>query len=165
MKRKENLFMVMGAPSLFLIFAVLCMAILGLLSLGTSRTDLEMSRTSVEKTSLYYEACGKASDICLEIEDALADAGRAASEEGQYFNMAEEIAKKIAKETEGVSWEKELRRMVVEIKITEEQSLRAELQVLEPGSGELLRILSWKTVVSDVWEPQMHQPVYKGAKK
>lgn len=158
MKKRQNLFMVMGAPSLFLIFSVLCMAILGLLTLGTSRTDLKMSKASLEQTSLYNEAVSRATEMCLEIESALTEAGKQAADEEAYFALAEEIAK----ETEGGFWEKELRRIVFDRKITEEQSLRVELQVLKPGGESSLRLVSWKTVVSDTWEPELHQPVFKG---
>lgn len=158
MKKKRNLFTAMGAPSLFLIFAVLCMAVLALLSLGTSRMTLEMSRASIAQTSRYNEACNRATDLCLELEKALLEAGRTAEDDGEYFCLAE----KIGEETAGASFDEALHRLTFEVKITEEQSLRVVLSVLEPGSESCLSMVSWRTVVSDTWEPQLHQPVFRG---
>lgn len=154
MKKRQNFFMVTGVPSLFLIFAVLCMVILGLLALGTSRTDLEMSRASLKLESLYNEACRKAADLCLEAERALIEAAKEAADEEDYFRCA----KKISRDIPGASWDEELHQITAEVKITEEQSLKTVLQVLYPGG---VRMVSWKTVVSEVWEPQI-QPVYRG---
>ena len=56
MKQKKTLFAATGIPSLFLIFGVLCLAVLALLTLGNSRSALSSARLSMEQTEQYYKA-------------------------------------------------------------------------------------------------------------
>ena len=60
MKQKHTFFVTVGIPSLFLIFSVLCLCVLALLTLGSSRSGLNTARYSMEQTEKYYNACSKA---------------------------------------------------------------------------------------------------------
>ena len=46
MKQKHTFFVTVGIPSLFLIFSVLCLCVLALLTLGSSRSGLNTARYS-----------------------------------------------------------------------------------------------------------------------
>ena len=54
MKQKHTFFVTVGIPSLFLIFSVLCLCVLALLTLGSSRSSLNTARHSMEQTENYY---------------------------------------------------------------------------------------------------------------
>ena len=56
MKQKHTFFVTVGIPSLFLIFSVLCLCVLALLTLGSSRSGLNTARYSMEQTEKYYNA-------------------------------------------------------------------------------------------------------------
>ena len=60
MNKKRTSFLSIGIPSMCVIFSVLCLVILALLTLGTSRQDLQTSRLSLDQTTAYYTACSTA---------------------------------------------------------------------------------------------------------
>lgn len=62
MKKKSNITLGPGAPSLILIFVVLSLAVLGVLSLMTSRNDLHLSQRSAEVISAVYQLQEKAEE-------------------------------------------------------------------------------------------------------
>ena len=68
MKQKHTFFVTVGIPSLFLIFSVLCLAVLSLLTLGNSRSELSTARNSMQQTEDYYNACSQASTVINEIQ-------------------------------------------------------------------------------------------------
>ena len=51
------------------IFSVLCLVILSLLTLNTSRQDLKNSKLTLEQTTAYYTACSTASEEYQELTD------------------------------------------------------------------------------------------------
>ena len=53
MKDHNSFFTATGIPSLFLIFSVLCLAVLSLLTLGNSRSELSTARNSMQQTEDY----------------------------------------------------------------------------------------------------------------
>lgn len=61
MKDHNSFFTATGIPSLFLIFSVLCLAVLSLLTLGNSCSELNTARNSMQQTEDYYNACSQAS--------------------------------------------------------------------------------------------------------
>ena len=67
MKDHNSFFTATGIPSLFLIFSVLCLAVLSLLTLGNSRSELSTARNSMQQTEDYYNACSQASTVINEM--------------------------------------------------------------------------------------------------
>ena len=64
MNKKRTSFLSIGIPSMCVIFSVLCLVILALLTLGTSRQDLQTSRlsllhshTAVQSDKRFYYFC------------------------------------------------------------------------------------------------------------
>lgn len=57
MKHDRTFFAATGIPSLFLIFSVLCLAVLSLLTLGKSRDELQAANFAIQQTDLYYKTC------------------------------------------------------------------------------------------------------------
>ena len=76
-----------GIPSLFLIFSVLCLCVLALLTLGSSRSGLNTARYSMEQTEKYYNACSKATETVSEIRNELSQYADNASDEAKYFSL------------------------------------------------------------------------------
>lgn len=158
--KKRPLFVTLGIPSLFLIFSVLCLVILALLSLGTSREDLQTSRLAMEQTEAYYTACAKASDLCTQTETLLLDAKTKAPDENAWFSMAETLPELLS----GVTYDKNTHLLTLELSYTDKQTLHVTLKLCYPetSSDSFLEILDWKTQSIGTWEPDMKQPVFKG---
>ena len=51
MNKKKNSFLSIGIPSMCMIFSVLCQIILALLTLGTSKQDLQTSQMTLDQTT------------------------------------------------------------------------------------------------------------------
>ena len=81
MKEHNSFFTATGIPSLFLIFSVLCLAVLSLLALGNSRSELSAARNSMQQTENYYNACNKASSAVNALQEKLADAYQQANDQ------------------------------------------------------------------------------------
>lgn len=87
MKDHNSFFTATGIPSLFLIFSVLCLAVLSLLTLGNSRSELSTARNSMQQTEDYYNACSQASTVINEIQTELTDAYRQATDQKNYLAL------------------------------------------------------------------------------
>ena len=163
--KKKNSLVITGITSLFLIFSVLCLVILSLLSLGTSRSDLAMSKQTAEQTAEYYNACNEASEICLEMEEDLWEIYVKSEDSISYFdevgNLPDTLTcikdtsanaegnispKETALQTNSsvsyafclnnINWDTETRQITMEIPFSDSQSLFVCLDILYPESDD-----------------------------
>lgn len=160
MKKYRNSFIAMGIPSIFTIFAVLCLVILSLLTLQTSRADLKTSLLSMEHTSAYYEACQEAAEIALQIEDYAEEIIQTSAKETDYFYRLASVTEKLPE----VSYDMTSRVFSFCVSVSEKQELYAELQAHFPDdtSNSTIKIIIWKTQTAGKWTPDTRQPVFQG---
>lgn len=130
--KKKPAFTASGIPSLVLIFSVLCLVILALLTLGTSRNDLQMSRLSMEQTEKYYAACSRAAGRIA----AIAETSR--NKETHTVNFYESIDEK--------------QSLYVELEISPSGDT----------ASSPVKITAWRTEYTGEWTPDTKQPVFKG---
>lgn len=93
MKDHNSFFTATGIPSLFLIFSVLCLAVLSLLTLGNSRSELSTARNSMQQTEDYYNACSQASTVINEIQTELTAAYRQATDQKIILPLSDNSAR------------------------------------------------------------------------
>ncbi len=162
MNRRKSTFLSIGIPSMFVIFSVLCMVILALLTLGTSRQDLQTAQISLQQTSDYYSACTKASTIYAEITKYAMQTVSAADDEAAYLSEMENITGHFSDIP--VTWNQKSQTASFTLNYTDSQGLYVEIQLSYPSgnSGLTPEILTWKTVSTGTWNPDTSQPVYKG---
>ena len=68
MKRKENMFVpTIGGTSLLVMFAVLCLTVFALLTLGTVQADRRLSNASLKASVDYYAADVRAETVFAQI--------------------------------------------------------------------------------------------------
>ncbi|MCF0134662.1 MAG: hypothetical protein HUJ72_12415 [Blautia sp.] len=157
MKRNNIGFTTIGIPSLFLIFTVLCLIILSLLTLGTSRSDLDTADLSLARTSSYYKACYRATSMYEDLQLLL-------SEHGQH-NTEMFLANFAAKFDEDASavYDPESQILEYQCRISDTLSLQVRIQILFPEGGiPYTQIQNWNTLSTGIWIPDTHQNVYKG---
>lgn len=147
-----------GTSFLLVIFVIICLVLLGVLSLSGALRDKGYSDRVAEKTKLYYEAVSKAQHKLGEIDRAIAGA------EGSYetYGMYLEDVGMIVSELDGVdiSGDGEELLLSYKVPITESQSLFVELKVLDPGKGEgNVKIAKWQEASEEVWEEEGTLPV------
>lgn len=156
MKKKHSSMVTLGITSLFLIFAVLCMVILSLLTLGSSRSDLRMSRRSMEQTTAYYDACTEATDLCLAAEEYLQTAYEESASKQEYLKKAGGLTQ------QGFLWNEESLALSFQIPFSDTQTLYVEAKIHYPetADGTFLELCTWQTQSAGTWNPDMKQPVY-----
>ena len=88
MKHDRTFFAATGIPSLFLIFSVLCLAVLSLLTLGKSRDELQAANFAIQQTDLYYKTCETATGTVTAIQKQLASDYSQVSDPDAYFSLA-----------------------------------------------------------------------------
>ena len=160
MNRRHTLFASTGIPSLFLIFAVLCMAVFSLLTLGSSRSELNSARLSMEQTEQYYNACQKAADTVAEIQEVLQTYHTQASNKDEFMKLAGDLSS----EFEGLAFDDSSDDiLILSHPFSDTQSLLVRMQILYPQTSadkKLIKILQWKTVITADWNPDTSQSVY-----
>lgn len=160
MKQKHTFFVTVGIPSLFLIFSVLCLCVLALLTLGSSRSSLNTARHSMEQTENYYKACASATETMSEIRTSLEQYTKKAPDEAGYFSMIQ----KLADHGNDLTWDPDSHTLSFSVEISETQQLSVVLEIFYPQKNDpsTYQILQWNTELTGSWEPDNHQNVFKG---
>lgn len=160
MKRKHTFFVTAGIPSLFLIFSVLCLCVLALLTLSSSRTSLTTARHSMEQTEKYYAACSEATETVTEIRSSLTGYSTSASSEAAYFSQVGAFADT----QQDLSWNPDDHTLSFSREFSDTQKLSVILEVFYPEGNDtsMLKILQWSTESADTWNPDNHQNIFKG---
>ena len=162
MKQHHSFFTATGIPSLFLIFSVLCLAVLSLLTLGSSRSELNAARNSMKLTENYYNACSQASTVIDKIQEELTDAYHQASDQENYLTLI----KQIYGNSSELTFDSDKQTLLFTEPVSDTQQLTICLKILYPAesSDSLIQILQWKTDTTASWTPDTSQSVYKGGK-
>ena len=150
-----------GIPSIFLVFSVLCLVILSLMSLGTSRTDLQASQNSLAQTEKYYEACTLASGKLDAIRETLTEL---TDEEGSDLEGSDfsSLAAGILSEQTGVTRNEQTNVYTLILPCTQKLDLVVDFLVEEPQNPDAscLQILSWYTAQKGTWDPNLSQNLF-----
>lgn len=160
MNKQRNSFLSMGLPSIFTIFSVLCLVVLSLLTLGSSRSDVSTSRMSLEQTDAYYDACTRGTQTYLKLSELITKTAQASRTEDIYFSKMEEQLADI----ENAKWDAASAQISFTVPYSEKMALYVAVDAGYPsGAAESsAEILTWKTVNTSSWTPDTKQPVFKG---
>lgn len=188
--KKRSSFLSIGIPSMCMIFAVLCMVILSLLTLGTSKQDLQTSQLTLDQTAAYYTACSAASEEYKELADLAVNAFENSKDQKSYNTQMESVAQKYT----DASWDPDTQILSFSVAFTDEQAIYIEVNASYPSavpsssdsadasaasdsdtsesswpsavsSDFSPEIITWKTISTVDWNPDTRQPVYKGDTK
>ena len=167
MKSEKRTLVTAGIPSLFLIFSVLVMVILGLLTYGTSRSDRSLSQQQIDQTSAYYDATEKATEAFVILKGLVLSADDT-SEKTSFKETAAEFEEQASQLS---SWFGPVNNIVCaddgssvayEVPFSDSQCLHVEIAVDTEDETGPLRILVWDTRSIGTWEPDTTQHLYQG---
>lgn len=160
MKRRHSFFTSTGIPSLFLIFSVLCLAVLSLLTLGNTRSELLSAKQSLKQSEQYYTSCAAASEHISQIQNALVSCYKFADDQKSYYDL---VGQRIGN-TSGLTWNSSNQTIDFKEQIADTQELIISLKVMYPQSDKdtFLQIQQWQTDSTASWNPDNSQSVYKG---
>ena len=102
--RRHELHLGPGAASLLLVIVVLCMSILGLLSLMNARTDLRMARRSAEISEHMAALDVRAEEDFARLDALLASCGDAQSHEEYTARAAQLLPEGMYMEKDTIYW-------------------------------------------------------------
>lgn len=145
-----------GISLMLLIFLSLCLIIFSLLSVSGAVADQTLSRQAADRTTEYYAAVTSANELLSRIDGCLAaylretaDGAAPATQENAdaYLHLCSRIGDDILEAT----WEDG--RITFSVDVSEDQILRAELEVSWPVTDEtaLYQIRTWKVVNTAEW--------------
>lgn len=164
MNKKRTSFLSTGIPSMCVIFSVLCLVILALLTLGTSRQDLQSSRLALEQTTAYYTACSTATQQYNKLADFLQSVS-GSTEKKEYLSRMDSICEKFP-DIKDLTWNADTQTLSFSVSFTEKQAIYLEVNASYPSrkqtTGFTPQILTWKTISTADWNPDTRQPVYTG---
>ena len=147
-----------GTSFLLVIFVIICLVLLGVLSLSGALRDKGYSDRVAGKTKLYYAAVSKAQHKLGEIDRAIAGMDGVREDYGMYLEDVGMIATGLDKV--GCMIDGEQLVLSYKIPITDSQSLAVEVEVLDPRKGEgNYKIVKWQEVSETVWEEEGTLPV------
>ena len=168
MNKKRTSFLSIGIPSMCVIFSVLCLVILALLSLGTSRQDLQSSRLALEQTTAYYTACSTATQQYSQITDFITSAVTDSSGKEEFFSKMASIQENFSDFTD-LTWAEDTQTLSFTVAFTDSQAIYIEINASYPSGKSkhstdfTPEILTWKTISTADWTPDTRQPVFTGA--
>lgn len=147
-----------GTSFLLVFFVIICLVLLGVLSLSGALRDEGYSDRIAEKTGLYYKAVSEAQHKLGEIDKMLDGIGKTYEDYEMYL----EDVGTIASELDGVVCREEKEQLVLsyQVSITDSQSLFVEAEILDPEKGEgNYKIVKWQEASESVWEEEGTLPV------
>lgn len=124
MKHREQSRVGLGAASLIMILLVLCLALMGVLSLMSARADRTLSRRYAQLAEGYANASAEAQAAIARLDEQLAEAHGAAQDEAQYEKACTAITEAGGAQ---VVWESDS-RAVMRFDAQEERCLEVTLE-------------------------------------
>lgn len=144
-----------GITSVVLIFVMLCLLTFAVLSLVSARADLRLSQKSADRTSEYYDAENRATDVLFSVADCMEKHLDGADESSFLTAVREEL-----EGIENITFTDDS-HLAYSVSQGEEQLLAVELTLSYTpfDDGNHYRIDSWKTVSTHEWNPDTELPV------
>ncbi len=160
MNKKRISFLSVGLPSMCTIFAVLCLVILALLTLGTSSQDLQTARLTLDQSTAYYTACSAAT---VKYQEALTYTREMLADIQDEAAYNTEMAA-ITTQYPDIFWDQTEQLLSFTVDFADDQALYVEISIPYPSEASALspEILTWETISTVEWNPDTKQPVYKG---
>lgn len=138
MKTKTR-FVSSGIPSLFLTLAVLCTAVLAMMSYQTSVNDMALSRQALTQTQAYYDAWNTFTDLYPGLKEYLK------TESPENVTMYSEYAR----------WDEEAKNVIFTIPYTDTQALEICI------SKDEKEITSQRSISIGEWNPDIGLSLYR----
>lgn len=144
-----------GTSSLILIFIILCLAVFGLLSLTSAKSDLSLAKRYAESVKGYYEADNKGQEFLQEMDGKLKEIYDKYSPE-----KPEELEKALGEAVKPY-YDQETGIIKTDIPMDKGQALHIELKVVFDREARY-QIEAWKIINTEDYEIDDSMPVWTG---
>ncbi|MBD5548795.1 MAG: hypothetical protein HDQ97_15660 [Lachnospiraceae bacterium] len=148
MENKKKSGFSIGASSLLVIIVVLALVCFAALSITSASADLRLSQKLADRTTSYYEACGKAQITLKDLSFSLSSIYEDSKDEEEYNQKIKESL------ADSLSFS---------CPMNENQTLQVSVSPLYPetASGDFLKITSWQIVNTTALNLDESLPVFQ----
>lgn len=164
MKQKKKIsfsFIHMGAPSLLMIFLVLCLFTFALLSLSSAKNNRTLSQQSADRIQAYYQASSLAEQALDQIDTILSDTYKNCGAESADASVYQKELRKQLKNcsVDGISdltidFTKKEGTLSFQVPVNKSQQLSVILTLPAPSDCQngYYHITQWATEATESWD-------------
>lgn len=159
MKERKMPFLGIGAASIVLVLAVVCLSVFAVLTLSSAEGDYALSKKNLDRTTSYYQASNAVNEQISQIDDRLFKIYKKSKNKKDYMKR---VNKRISK-MEGITYHKKKKTIEFQQEITEKQQISVELKVHYPKkkNDTCYEVLKWKNESVGAWQKDDSLPVYQ----
>lgn len=128
MKDRKMPFLGIGAASIVLVLAMVCLAVFAALTLSSAKGDHTLSKKNLERTSAFYQASNAANEQVGAIDEKLWKLYRRSKDKKDYMKR---VGRSFTK-SKGISYNKKEKTIAFQESITDTQQLSVKLQIYYP---------------------------------
>ena len=148
MKRKGQSAVGLGAASLIMILLVLCLSLMGILSLMSARAELNLSRRHAQLAAQYAEASAKAQEALAKLDEQLMQIHETSADEAAYMQGCMEIDSVGEAQVE---WEETKAVLFVDAGQARTLQVELELKNWENAPEQRFSVTGYQLVDSNEW--------------
>lgn len=159
MKDRKMPFLGIGAASIVLVLAMVCLAVFAALTLSSAKGDHTLSKKNLERTSAFYQASNAANEQVGAIDEKLWKLYRRSKDKKDYMKR---VGRSFTK-SKGISYNKKEKTIAFQESITDKQQLSVQLQIYYPEkkNDPCYEVIKWKKEAVGVWKKDDSLPVYR----
>ena len=159
MKDRKMPFLGIGAASIVLVLAMVCLAVFAALTLSSAKGDHTLSKKNLERTSAFYQASNAANEQVGAIDEKLWKLYRRSKDKKDYMKR---VGRSFTK-SKGISYNKKEKTIAFQESITDTQQLSVKLQIYYPEKKNDLcyEVIKWKKEAVGAWKKDDFLPVYR----
>ena len=150
MKDRKMPFLGIGAASIVLVLAMVCLAVFAALTLSSAKGDHTLSKKNLERTSAFYQASNAANEQVGVIDEKLWKLYRRSKNKKDYMKR---VGRSFTKR-KGISYNKKEKTIAFQESITDKQQLSVKLQIYYPEkkNDPCYEVIKWKKEAVGVWK-------------
>ena len=146
-------FLGIGAASIVLVLAMVCLAVFAALTLSSAKGDHTLSKKNLERTSAFYQASNAANEQVGAIDEKLWKLYRRSKDKKDYMKRVRRSFTK----SKGISYNKKEKTIAFQESITDKQ----QFYYPEKKNDPCYEVIKWKKEAVGVWKKDDSLPVYR----
>lgn len=159
MKERKMPFLGIGAASIVLVLAIVCLSVFAALTLSSAKGDYSLSQKNLDRTSAYYQASNAANEQVGVIDEKLWRLYRKSKGKKDYMKK---VRRSFAK-MKGISYNTKKKTIEFQESISEKQQLSITLKIDYPKKKDdpCYEVIKWKKEAVGTWKKDDSLPVYQ----
>lgn len=159
MKERKMPFLGIGAASIVLVLAIVCLSVFAALTLSSAKGDYSLSQKNLDRTSAYYQASNAANEQVGVIDEKLWKLYRKSKGKKNYMKK---VRRSFAK-MKGISYNTKKKTIEFQESISEKQQLSITLKIDYPKKKDdpCYEVIKWKKEAVGTWKKDDSLPVYQ----